>query len=190
MSSRTRVLVLPGLAATDHSTQIIRASLAARGHGAHGWRLGRNEGPSERTAREVANRLADLFDRDQQPVALVGWSLGGSYAHWLAGSTPHLVHSVTTLGSPLRRNGSQPETLPVPTTSVYSRNDRVVPWQASMIDGGADRHENVEVRANHFTLGFDPAVLYLINDRVGQDPEAWKPFRRPRLLSAAFPTRP
>ena len=77
----------------------------------------------------------------------------------------------------------------MPTTSVYSRNDRVVHWQRSLIDERAPRHENIEVRSTHFTLGFDPAVMAVIGDRVRRDPDRWKPFRPPPLMGAAFPTR-
>ena len=183
----TRVLVIPGYAASDHSTQIIRSSLALRGHKAQRWRLGRNEGPSEATAAALSARLEELHRRDGQPVALVGWSLGGLYAHWLAHATPHLIHSVTTLGSPLRRSDGPPRALSVPVTSVYTRNDRVVPWRMSLLDSRFSRHQNVEVRGSHFSLGIDPAVLILINDRVEQKPESWQPFVPPLLFRPAFP---
>lgn len=186
----TRVLVIPGLAASDHSTQLIRSSLALRGHNAQRWRLGRNTGPSEATAAGLADRLKELHQRDGQPVALVGWSLGGLYSHWLAQKTPHLVHSVTTLGSPLGRSGRAPRALSVPVTSVYTRGDRVVPWRNSLLDSTLRRHQNVEVRGTHLTLGVDPAVLYLINDRVEQDPATWQPFRPPRVFRPAFPAAP
>ncbi len=189
MTTRTRVLVLPGLAAGDRSTQAIRTSLATRGHHAHGWQLGRNSGPNEQTVPLLIKRLTELFERDREPVALVGWSMGGLYAHWLARAVPHFIHSVTTLGSPLRMQGSPAEVLRVPTTSVYSRRDRIVPWRSSRIDETARRHENVEVRSTHLTLGFDPAVLYLINDRISQVPSDWQPFVAPALLRTAFPRR-
>lgn len=189
MTTRTRVLVLPGLTASDRSTQAIRVSLMSSGHQAHGWQLGRNSGPSEKIIAQLTTRLTELAERDQRPIAIVGWSMGGLYAHWLARAVPTLVHSVTTLGSPLRWQNTKPRPLQVPTTSVYSRRDRIVPWQSSLVDQSASRHENVEVRAAHLTLGFDPAVLYLINDRVSQDPGDWQPFERPTLLRGAFPQR-
>lgn len=189
MTARARVLVLPGLAAGDRSTQAIRAALVSRGHYAHGWRLGRNSGPDEETIPQLTERLTELFNRDQQPVAIVGWSMGGLYAHWLARAVPEKVHSVTTLGSPLRWQGAAARVLRVPTTSVYTRRDRIVPWRSSLIDGSAHRQENVEVRSTHLTLGFDPAVHYLINDRVGQSPDTWQPFKAPTLLRGAFPRR-
>lgn len=184
----TRVLVIPGYATTDYSTQIIRSSLALRGHNAQRWRLGRNVGPSEETATALSDRLEELHRRDGQRVALVGWSLGGLYSHWLARETPHLVHSVTTLGSPLRNNDRPPRALSVPVTSVYTRKDRVVPWRMSLLDPRFPQHQNVEVRGSHFSLGFDPAVLFLINDRVEQEPSTWQPFQAPLLFRPAFPT--
>lgn len=186
----TRVLVIPGLAATDRSTQLIRSSLALRGHNAQRWRLGRNVGPSDETTAGLADRLQELHRRDGNPVALVGWSLGGLYSHWLARERPHLVHSVTTLGSPLGSIERSPRALSVPTTSVYTRGDRVVPWRRSLVDTRFDRHENVEVRGSHFSLGADPAVLHLINDRVAQDPSSWQKFRPPLVFRLAFPTSP
>lgn len=183
----TRVLVIPGFAASDHSTQVIRSSLALRGHNAQRWRLGRNAGPSEATTRALSDRLEELHQRDGRPIALVGWSLGGLYSHWLAHETPHLVHSVTTLGSPLRSNDRSPRALSVPVTSVYTRKDRVVPWRMSLLDPRLAEHQNVEVRGSHFSLGFDPAVLFLIGDRVEQEPGAWQPFVPPLLFRPAFP---
>ncbi len=185
---RTPVLVLPGLAASDRSTQVIRTSLVSAGHYAHGWRLGRNQGPTDAMVADLRARLFEVYERHHRRVALVGWSLGGLYAHWLARADPDRIHSVTTLGSPLARNGSLPPALDVPTTSVYSRNDRIVPWRASLIDDRAPRHQNVESRSSHLTLGFDPAVLHLINDRVGQRPEQWERFEPPIWLRLAFPT--
>ncbi|MEZ5375097.1 MAG: alpha/beta hydrolase [Acidimicrobiales bacterium] len=184
----TRVLVLPGYSTSDHATQVIRSSLALAGHTPHRWRLGRNEGPSPSTTAALAERLEELHDRDGRPVALVGWSLGGLYAHWLAAATPHLVHSVTSLGSPLRSADRTPRRLAVPVTSVFTRGDRVVPWTMSLVDPTHPRHENIEVRGTHLTLGIDPAVLWLISDRVAQNPATWRPFSPPFPFRLAYPT--
>lgn len=187
MAPRAPVLVLPGLATSDLSTQLIRSSLIGRGHWTHGWGLGRNRGPSEATAEAVAARLDELYDRHGRPVALVGWSLGGWFAHRLARATPEKVHCVISLGSPLTRQDRRARPLPVPTTSVFSKRDVIVPWRSSLVDGDADRHENIEVRSTHLTLGLDPAVLHVIGDRVRRDPARWRPFSPPLLLSPAFP---
>jgi pimeloyl-ACP methyl ester carboxylesterase len=185
---RVRVLVLPGLAASDRSTIAIRAALTSQGHRVHGWNLGRNPGPTAEITDGLRRRFFDLAERDDEPIALVGWSLGGLYAHRLAEFAPNKVRSVVTMGSPLRGGTGLPA-LRVPTASIWSRNDGVVSWQRSLVDASAPRHENIEVRSTHFTLGFDPAVLWAVGDRVRRDPDRWKPFRAPALISSAFPAR-
>ena len=117
------------------------------------------------------------------------WSvgvLGGLYAHRLTEFAPNLVRSVITLGSPLN-NGTRLPSLPVPTTSIYSRNDRVVSWSKSLVDDRKPRHENVEVRSTHLTLGIDPAVMLVISDRLRTDPDRWKPFQAPPLMGPVYP---
>jgi len=183
---RVGVLVLPGLAAGDGSTLPIRGALASQGHRVHRWNLGRNR-PSPQLAEAIRSRFFDLVERHGEPISIVGWSLGGLYAHRLAEFAPHYVRSVITLGSPLN-DGSRLRALEVPTTSVYSKNDRVVSWSRSLVDDLQPRHENIEVRSTHLTLGIDPAVLFIIGDRVRRDPARWKPFRAPALMAPAFPS--
>ncbi len=185
---RVRVLVLPGLAAGDGSTLAIRGALASQGHRVHRWNLGTNR-PSPELSDALRSRFFDLVERHDEPIAIVGWSLGGLYAHRLAEFAPNHVRSVITLGSPLN-DGNRLPSLAVPTTSIYSKNDRIVSWSRSLIDDRTPRHENIEVRSTHLTLGIDPAVMFVIGDRVRCDPERWKPFRVPSLLGAAFPGRP
>jgi len=184
---RVGVLVLPGLAAGDGSTVGIRSALIAQGHRVHRWNLGRNR-PTPELSDALRSRFFDLVERHDHPLAIVGWSLGGLYAHRLAEFAPNHVRSVITLGSPLN-NGGQLPALQVPTTSIYTKNDSVVPWSRSLVDDRKPCHENIEVRGNHFTLGVDPAVLLVISDRVRRDPARWRPFRAPSLMRAAFPTR-
>ena len=93
-------LVLPGLAAADGSTVAMRAALARRGIRTHGWNLGRNVGPSDRLMTALRSRLSDLVERSEKPIALVGWSMGGHYAHLLAEMAPEHVRAVVTLGEP------------------------------------------------------------------------------------------
>lgn len=189
MFGRTDVLVLPGLAAGDLSTAAIRSSLAAQGHRVHRWNLGRNH-PTPELHDALKSRFFDLIEQCKRPIALVGWSLGGLYAHRLATFAPYDVRCVITMGSPL--NGSRDElaSLDVPTTSIYTRSDRIVPWTRSVVDVREPRHENIEVRSTHVTLGIDPFVLLVIGDRVRTDPDRWKPFRAPPLLGGAYPQPP
>jgi hypothetical protein len=76
--------------------------------------------------------------------------------------------------------------LPVPSTSIYSRTDGVVRWQ-TCLDVADDRHENVEVIASHVGLGFNPAALFVIADRLRQPEGQWRAFRRHPVLCWTFP---
>jgi pimeloyl-ACP methyl ester carboxylesterase len=208
------VLVLPGLLGTDSSTLPLRTYLTYLGYAVHGWALGRNHGPTAEVMEGMPSAVWRLYRHYQQPVALVGWSLGGIYARHLARITPDLVRQVITLGSPfamsnphqtramraysLRANrhvvdderAGRPEPdrtpLPVPSTSVYSRKDGIVAWQTCREDPGP-HSENVAVRCSHLGFGHRASVLWLVADRLAQEPDQWRPFTPPRMLRPMYP---
>jgi pimeloyl-ACP methyl ester carboxylesterase len=186
------VLVLPGLLASDMSTALLRQYLRWLGYDVHGWRLGRNVGPTDEVMDELPRHLAGLAAQAGRPVSLIGWSLGGIYARELARGHPQLVRQVITLGSPfaltdprqsradssyqrrsyLHAEGGRVPTaeqvarpIGVPSTAVYSRQDGIVSWQ-TCIEPETSLHENVEVRCGHLGFGVDPATLWLIADRL------------------------
>jgi hypothetical protein len=76
--------------------------------------------------------------------------------------------------------------LPVPSTSIYSRSDGVVAWQACRQTEGP-QSENVEVRGSHIGLGFNPAALWVIADPLAQPLGAWAPFRPSPVVARLFP---
>ncbi|SFK56898.1 esterase/lipase family protein [Geodermatophilus ruber] len=206
------VLVLPGLLADDASTRVLRAVLRQLGYRVHGWRLGRNIGPTAECVTGMRDRIDDLSDRYGHPISLVGWSLGGIFARDLARQTPDSVRQVITLGSPFRlvrpsqsravrvferythlHVGNlelplQSEAVPltVPASSIYSHQDGIVAWQACL-DRPGPRTENIAVRASHLGMGHNPAVLYAVADRLAQPEGCWQPFRPPVFLRPAFP---
>jgi pimeloyl-ACP methyl ester carboxylesterase len=206
------VLVLPGLLADDASTRILRTVLRRLGYRVHGWRLGRNIGPTAACVIGMRDRIDDLHARYQRPVSLVGWSLGGIFARDLARRTPDSVRQVITLGSPFRleRHSQTRATrafdrfahlhvehrelpleadgcpLPVPSTSIYSHLDGIVHWQ-TCLDRPGEHCENIAVMASHLGLGHHPAALYAIADRLAQPEGTWTPFRPPLFLRPAFP---
>ena len=190
------VLVLPGWLASDRSTQALRWFLRHRGYHAHGWKLGRNYGPSGALRTALAERFTALRRRHGRPLSLIGWSLGGIYARELARQFPRDVRQVITLASPFRdpsatsiarffparRNGAPAGSheplgtpLPVPSTSLYSRSDGIVAWRSCLEDGGPLR-ESIEVQSSHCGMGHHPAVLLVIADRLAQPEGAWRPF--------------
>jgi len=125
-------------------------------------------------------------------VSLVGRSRGGIIAREATRMEPHSVRTVVTLGSPFavpaatnvvsswrsitgeRFTAPSPEQtrrladpLPVPSTSIFSRSDGVVAWQASVMD----EHplgENIEVQTSHTGMALHPAVRYAVFDRLAQ----------------------
>jgi pimeloyl-ACP methyl ester carboxylesterase len=206
------VLVLPGLLADDASTRILRLTLRRLGYRVHGWRLGRNIGPTETCVRGMRDRVAELSDRYGRPMSLIGWSLGGIFARDIARRTPDSVRQVITLGSPFRlERASQTRAtrvfdryshlhvehrdfpleadgvpMPVPATSIYSHFDGIVHWPACLNLPG-ERCENIAVYASHLGLGHHPAVLYAIADRLAQPEGSWEPFHPPLFLRPAYP---
>jgi pimeloyl-ACP methyl ester carboxylesterase len=212
------VLVLPGLMAGDASTVPLRGWLRRLGYPVYGWELGRNRGPTREVVDGLPALVDRLAARHGTAVSLVGWSLGGIYARRLALRDPARVRQVVTLGSPfgiVGRQHTEPglgartyrrfadlhsavpiydgtaathEPLPVPSTSVYSRADGVVDWRACLQRTGP-ASENIAVRTSHLGMGHDPAVLWVIADRLAQPADDWRPFAPPRRfgLAALFP---
>ena len=207
------VLVLPGLLTGDPSTVLLRSFLRALGHDASGWTLGTNRGATAQVVQGLRARLERLHRESGQRVSLVGWSLGGVFAEELARASPSRVRGLITLGSPLqRRRGwtqqlskvvdeathlprvasriprvwAESGSLRVPATSVYTRSDGIVSWSTSRYAAGAHR-ENVRVRGSHLGLAHNPAVLWLLADRLAQAEGAWQPFRPPVALRPLFP---
>ena len=211
------VLVLPGLLASDLSTSVLRTWLGRLGYPVVGWALGRNRGPTEEVVNELPLLVDRLAREHGTSVSIVGWSLGGIYARRLARRAPRQVRQVISLGSPFARaqrgvdgspgsrafqrysplhtadtihtsRGSLARPLPVPSTAVYSRWDGVVDWRACRQKTGPTS-ENVGVRSSHLGMGHDPAVLWVIADRLAQPKDAWRPFQRPTCfgLGTLFP---
>lgn len=204
------VLVIPGLAAGDSSTRPLRTYLKAQGYAVHGWKLGPNHGPRPGVEDAMDARLAELSDRYQRKVSLIGWSLGGVFARELARRSPSAVRQVITLGSPFasepkasnawqlyeylseRRVDDWPEREamklppPVPSTAIYSRTDGIVAWQGCREQETATT-QNIEVEGSHCGLGHHPAVLYAIADRLGQREGEWAPFGRHGLRRMVYP---
>jgi pimeloyl-ACP methyl ester carboxylesterase len=206
------VLVLPGLMAADDSTWPLRRILRRLGYRVHGWRLGRNLGPTAGAVTGMQDRLDDLHSRYHAPVTVIGWSLGGIYARALARNFPSAVRQVITLGSPFRLThdsqshasrvfnrythlhthrattplAMERDPLPVPATSIYSRYDGIVAWQACL-DVPSPRAENIAVLGSHFGYGHHPAVIFAVADRLAQPLGQWEPFQPPRALRRLFP---
>jgi pimeloyl-ACP methyl ester carboxylesterase len=201
-----RVIVYPGLGASAWTTWRLRSALDDAGFSTVDWGFGLNRGPRG-SLPEFLERLAAAVEReserDGRKVSLVGWSLGGIFAREIARVVPHAVRQVTTLGSPFAADadathagwlyrlltGSQPpptrrqlrdlrRPLAVPSTSIYSKSDGIVPWQGCLQKEGP-LAENIEVPGvSHLGMGTHRAVLALVAARLAQPEDRWKPLRR------------
>jgi pimeloyl-ACP methyl ester carboxylesterase len=206
---RHPVLVFPGLAASDRSTLVLRSLLWRLGYDVYGWEQGFNFGPRHGVVAGCRARVEEIFEDHGRRLTLIGWSLGGVYAREIAKLVPDNVRQVITLGSPFRGDPRAnnaytvfrllsghrvdsnmvariAEKPPVPTTSIYSKTDGVVPWQASHQED-QDQAENIVVQASHLGLGFNPMALYAIADRLAQPEDRWQPFRRQGLKRLLYP---
>lgn len=211
VENRPPVVVIPGLWATDRTMWCLRRYLIKAGYDARGWGLGRNtagagwEGElsdlSDGWARHARDRQyngegevpalcdrlgAHIRARSEalgQPIALVGWSLGGYLAREVARDHPDCVTNVITLGAPIvggpkytitawryRRRGydidwieaqslARHDTpLTCPVLSIYSKEDAIVGWPASL-DRWTPQARHQEVKCSHTAFGFHPESL-------------------------------
>ncbi len=195
------VLVLPGLAAGDATTALLRRFLRSRGYAAFGWGQGINLGLRKGVVEGAHEKLRELYERHGRTVSVIGWSLGGLYARELAKHSPEMVRLCISMGSPFTGHpretnawrlyefasghkidwhdfhGPLRAAPPVPTTSIWSATDGVVAWRCS-VETRRILAENIVVDSSHLGLGAHPAALYAIADRLAQPEGEWAPFHR------------
>jgi triacylglycerol esterase/lipase EstA (alpha/beta hydrolase family) len=180
------VIVLPGLGASNSSTFLLRRYLSWLGYSVEGWELGRNSGNVQQLLPQVAEHVQEIHKETGLKVNLVGWSLGGVLAREVARDNPAIVRQVITMGSPVvggpkytvfgnlyRQRGVDVDAIEatvaaresnpirVPVTSIYSKNDGIVGWQAS-IDRHSPQVDNIKVCATHLGLGISPDVFKIL----------------------------
>jgi len=187
----TTVIAIPGFGANDLSNLPLRAYLQSIGHRPRGWGLG-TQGKDLADSRDSFIGVVDrVVERIGEPVALVGWSLGGIVARETARERPELVSQVITYGSPFggpRFTGvsgiydpaelsvvdaliDEAEQRPMtrPITAIHSKRDGVVDWR-SCLDRRSELAENIEVSSSHVGLGIDPDVWGIIADKLENPP--------------------
>jgi pimeloyl-ACP methyl ester carboxylesterase len=183
------ILVLPGIARGDAQTKLFRESLTTLGYHAAGWDLGMNAGPSRQLMEGVTARLTELAAK-HGPVRLIGFSMGGLFARWLAHRRSTLVRQVISVVSPFRDpvNSawlpirpflplwrdidvgalsymiSQPP--PVPWAALYTRRDGIVAWQ-SCLDPAATDH-CFEVNCRHRLAPYEAEVFQRVAACLGE----------------------
>ena len=208
------VYVLPGFMADSQSTGMLRRWLERMGYGAISWGLGRNLGPRGDLQRRMVEAVEQVADHYGQPVSLIGQSLGGVFAREIAKAVPDHVRQVVTLAAPFGQTsgegtspavmrlfelasgqnasdmrsamGDLPSPPPVPSTSIFSKTDGIANWK-TCIEQDSDQTENIEVVGSHCGMGFNPAVYYVIADRLAQPRGEWRKFDHKGLSCLFLP---
>ena len=177
-----QIMVLPGFMFDDRSTWPLRRFLRYLGYESLPWHLGRNRGRPEHDAELLARRLPEVR-RPDEPITLIGWSLGGVVARLVAQTRPEAVREVITLGTPVeggpkytavgdrfaRAQGIDldefeghvhdinREGVTAPVTAIYSRSDGIVGWRAA-IDRYNTHARHVRLPCSHLGMGVNPLV--------------------------------
>ena len=199
------VMTLPGYRSNDNSMLALRRYLKRWGYEAHPWGLGPNLGVGYQRLdyeERLLEKLEVIVKTADRPVSLVGWSQGGVIAREIAKQRPDLVRQVITLGSPIadspeattlfrifRRTSDEEITnelmsflrevaTPLPNVRcicIYSESDGIVSPEIAQ-DLVSPNVENIRVSSSHLGMAVNPAVLYIIADRLAQPEDDWRPF--------------
>ena len=196
------VIIFPGMGGDGRSVAPLRKHCEKLGYAALDWGRGFNTGPqgnADDWMDELRAHTEDLLKGFEQSATLIGWSLGGLYARELAKLLKPQVRQVITIGTPFNTSADHTNvgwlfrllsdtateidpvlsarlrTPPqVPTTSIYSRTDGVVAWQTCQHDGATARVQDIEIEGSHLGMGWNPAVLAVIANRLSQRPGKWR----------------
>ena len=179
------VLLIPGLLASEHRMEPMRAILEAAGFRAHGWGMGRNLGPRVDTLEQIDRKVDAIRSLGNAPVTLVGWSLGGLFAREYAKFAHEKVAGVITLGSPFsgdpRANHawrlyqmvaghpvdcppfscSREVKPPVPTIALWSRRDGVIHPECAR-GRTHERDKAIEVDCTHMGFAVAPEGILAV----------------------------
>ena len=199
------VMIIPGFLGGDQLNRSLLSFLKHLGYNAAGWGMGRNFGPDHFRVEDLAARVTKHAAKGDGTITLIGHSLGGIYAREIARMQPENVRQVITLGSPFgkgRTRGSNAGRLfdrlnpgtngqsslddgedeyalapPVPTTSIYTKSDGVVNWRTNIQSQNHPQIQNIKVHGSHSGLTLNPAVWYLLADRLKHTRRSWQPVK-------------
>jgi pimeloyl-ACP methyl ester carboxylesterase len=186
------ILIIPGFGGGDMSILPLKKFLRTQNHHSYSWGLGINHSQIDKLIDPLINRLKHLTDKHDQPVTLIGWSLGGIFARELARNHPKYISSVVTMGSPviigpkatalkklsglfgwdeeqIEQDMIKRFNTPIkrPITAIYSKLDGIVSWQAC-IDHWSPDVQHHEVSASHMGMGYSKEVYQVISDLMAQ----------------------
>jgi pimeloyl-ACP methyl ester carboxylesterase len=186
------IMLLPGLINSDRSNIVMKRYLTALGYRVEGWKLGRNTGTRAigGEGEKLLGRLRQYHDDAGEPVTLIGVSLGGIMARFLAHRAPEQVREVITVSSPfagdpkatnvwrmfewlsgekidsdnvVARRAEIAAPLPIPATAIWSASD-------GLVNGAIcyDAHtRSIEIVSSHMGVQMSPATLRAIAEVLG-----------------------
>ncbi|HEX3991455.1 MAG TPA: alpha/beta fold hydrolase [Acetobacteraceae bacterium] len=181
--------MLPAWLRGDGYTVTTCRFLTAIGYSAHGWKPGVNIGPTRRLLDGAVHRLIELSDANGA-VSLLGFSMGGLFARWLALRMPERVRQVVTVCSPVQQPaknfwlpvepllrrwpgvdladlaGEIIRPLPVPGTFLFSRDDGIVNCAACRDPASVE--DNIEIGGSHVLIARSPEVMAIVAQRLAR----------------------
>ncbi|MEO8012767.1 MAG: alpha/beta hydrolase [Polaromonas sp.] len=200
------VIIFPGLATDSSAIAPLRDYCESLGYKTLDWGRGFNTGPKgdlDRWLEALAVHTANVLGGHKDKATLIGWSLGGLYAREVGKLLAPQVRQVITIGTPFNAEADHTNVgwlfrllsgssaaidpglsqrlrtpPPLPTTSIYSRSDGVVAWETCRHARPARLVQDIEINGSHIGMGWNPAVLQIVGDRLGQLPSNWQPYQQ------------
>lgn len=200
------VIIFPGLATDNSAIAPLRDYCDSLGYSVLDWGRGFNTGPQgdlNQWLKELAAHTAGVLSGHQEKATLIGWSLGGLYAREVGKLLAPQVRQVITIGTPFNAEADHTNVgwlfrmlsgssaaidpllskrlrtpPPMPTTSIYSRTDGVVAWETCRHARPARQVQDIEINGSHIGMGWNPAVLQIVGDRLGQPASDWQPYQQ------------
>ncbi len=200
------VITLPGYRSDDTAMLAMRRYLTRWGYDPYPWGLGTNLGVGYQRLdyeERLLEKLERIVRKRGEPATLIGWSQGGVIGREVAKQRPELVRQIITLGSPIA-DAPQATTLfrifertseeeisnelmsflgevstplsDVRCICIYSASDGVVSPEIAQ-DVVSPNVENIRVNSSHLGMTVNPAVLFVIADRLAQPEDDWQPFK-------------
>lgn len=186
------VILVPGYGASEWSMRPLKKFLQSINYRVFDWGHGRNRGHVAHDTDLLSTTVETIRNNhQQQPVTLIGWSLGGVLAREVARLTPESVSEVITMGTPLvggpkytlvankyaksmamdldqyeaEIHAINTQGIQQPLTVIYSKSDGVVGWRAA-VDHYNKQAKNIAVNGSHLGMGVNLSVWKIIAETL------------------------